>query len=137
MRHSKNTIAYQCPLQGGNSVYQARSYLAQYDNDPIYTDQLNCFNVGIYRKGKAFEVTDIFVYPNPTSDNFTLTTFSNELFILNYQIFDNLGVLVIQKNDVLKQKQFVNTEKLTDGLYIIKVKLNNGVCYTSKINIIH
>jgi hypothetical protein len=130
-------IAYQCPLQGGNAVYQARSYLAQYDNDPIYTDQLNCFNVGIYRKGKEEMLSKIVIMPNPANDYVELKTISPEEVILNYFITDYLGKLIVVKTNLNSSNERINTQNLPSGIYLLKLELNNGKFLTEKISLLH
>jgi hypothetical protein len=137
MRHSKNTIAYQCPLQGGNSVYQARSYLAQYDNDPLYADQLNCFNVGIYRKGQQEMPSKIVIMPNPANEYVTIKTISPEEVIFKYCITDYQGKIIVFKTDLNSSNERISTQHLPSGIYLLGVELNNGKFLTEKLSLIH
>jgi len=64
------------------------------------------------------------IYPNPSNGNFTVIT--NET-ILSYDITDNLGQLVHTGTSSL-----CDISILTDGVYFIKIKLNNEIV-TKKI----
>jgi hypothetical protein len=130
-------VAYQCPLQGGNAVYQARSYLAQYDNDPIYADQLNCFNVGIYRKGQQEMPSKIIIMPNPANEYVAIKTISPEEVISNYSITDYLGKLLVVKQNVISSNVVINTQNFPTGIYLLTVVLNNGKVLTEKVSLIH
>jgi len=130
-------VAYQCPLQGGNSVYQARSYLAQYDNDPLYADQLNCFNVGIYRKGQQEMPSKIVIMPNPANEYVAIKTISPEEVISNYSITDYLGKLLVVKQNVISSNVVINTQNFPTGIYLLTVVLNNGKVLTEKLSLIH
>ena len=130
-------VAYQCPLQGGNSVYQARSYLAQYDNDPIYTDQLNCFNVGIYRKPSFTSLDEILVMPNPANESFELVSLSNEEVILGYELYDLLGKRNIHSEKLNTRNVHIDCKSLVNGIYLLNIKMSSGAMQQKKISIIH
>ncbi len=68
--------------------------------------------------------TNIFIYPNPTSDNIIINTDSE---IESLELFDLKGV----KQTILAQKQqgkiVLSTNSLSAGMYLLKMETNKGI----------
>ena len=60
------SIAEQCPLLGGNPVYQARSLYSLIDDAAEFDDALICIADGIVVKNLEEPVPSVNVFPNPT-----------------------------------------------------------------------
>lgn len=61
------SIANQCPLLGGNPVYQARSLYALIDPEADFDDALACVLEGyVVKNEEQNDEISITVYPNPT-----------------------------------------------------------------------
>jgi hypothetical protein len=115
------TIAHQCIYQGGRAVYEARSMYALY-SDEVYDDIALCNAVGIQARttkprDKVESITEqmVKIYPNPTSDNITIST--NKInSILNIEIIDVLG-------------RTVQNEKTTNNISTLHLNVSEGVYY--------
>lgn len=64
------------------------------------------------------------LYPNPATSNLTIT--NNQIAIKNYQLFDALGRLIIQKNDVNSNIETIAIENLAQNTYILKIVFDNN-----------
>jgi hypothetical protein len=134
------TIAAQCPLAGGDAVYQARSLLSLYSST-VYNDKQNCYEIGLnYRtiKPKIDVKTGeqvVKIYPNPTSGLVSITFNSIEngsiivVDILGRNVFQQ--VLTEAKNSIK-----LDLNNLQAGVYFIKIYDNEATLSTHKITII-
>jgi len=104
------------PWEGGEGVYIAR-YMLGIDID--YSNPNVQFSKG---QGGITEVEQLTVFPNPATNNLTLS-FANAIeggFVI--EVYNHTGVKVI--NEVVSQTEAVhllNTTKLKNGIYFIKV----------------
>lgn len=64
------------------------------------------------------------LYPNPATSN--LTIINNQIAIKNYQLFDVLGRLIIQKNDINRNSENISIENLAQNTYILKIVFENN-----------
>jgi hypothetical protein len=74
-------------------------------------------------KFNVLENSEITILPNPTSNNFRIST-SKNLDIVS--IIDALGHVVIQIENYQSNSN-INTNALSSGLYIIKINSNNSI----------
>ncbi|MBA3705040.1 MAG: T9SS type A sorting domain-containing protein [Bacteroidetes bacterium] len=144
-KNSLNNIALQCPVAGGNAVYQARNLLMGITNNVIeFTD--NCDGkpgrsmeeiqeemVDSATTEKAFKL-----YPNPNDGNmileYSLSSQSTGMFVL-YDITGrtvNKYKLMIGENNALK----ISENELSNGVYFYSVIIDNTVKTYSKIVIV-
>ena len=73
-----------------------------------------------------FEVADVKLFPNPASNEVTLSWNKGEN--VSVKIFDNLGKLVHYTSDVSLQNNFkINTSSFTSGMYFVRINSNVGV----------
>ena len=75
---------------------------------------------------EAKEIPNINIYPNPSSNNISLT--SNNI-ISNLKIYDSLGKIVLQENPFIN-KMTISLEPLKNGIYFAQITLANGENYT-------
>jgi Secretion system C-terminal sorting domain len=113
------SIAGQCPYEGGDAVYEARSILGFIDED--YDDRKLCNVEGLKQKSleRGQEVTTLvekqgLLYPNPVSD----LLYINADFQVDYQItiFNAMGMIVLEA--VNGQSPLIVSE-FPSGLYRI------------------
>jgi hypothetical protein len=71
-------------------------------------------------------------FPNPVSENLTLTMEGKAKEIM---IYDILGNVVYKANDPLSVTK-INTELFNNGIYFIKVIFDNNTVVTKKISVI-
>ena len=76
----------------------------------------------------SFNVANVKMYPNPTSNSFTIDAENN---IENVSLFNVLGQKVVSKN-YNSNSVIVNISNLQSGIYIVKTTIN-GVITTSRI----
>lgn len=76
----------------------------------------------------------ISIYPNPAKDEFFINFKGSILGKVNIEIFDASGKLVSSQKVDPTSKQAINTQNLTNGVYIIKAS-GLGVEYSSKLMI--
>ncbi len=117
-------------LLGGDAVYIAR-YMLGIDID--YSNPNVQFSKG---QGSITAIEFLTVFPNPASDNLTLS-FADVIkggYIL--EVYNHTGVKVL--NEVINQAEAIhqlNTAKLKNGIYFISVRSNTET-FKSKFTII-
>jgi hypothetical protein len=132
------SIAVQCPIAGGNAVYQARNLLMSIENKVIeFKDNCNEKSKR-YNVKNAVEINQTFkLSPNPNNGNMVLeySLAENEKGLI--AIYDLKGELITQyalNNSV--NKLAINREELNNGIYFYKIIINNKIVKTDKIVII-
>jgi hypothetical protein len=115
------SIAEQCPYEGGDAVYEARAILGFLDEK--YDDRKLCNVEGLKPKslerGKAIEQSQKasgLIYPNPVNDLLYLNT---EIMGASIRIFDNVGILAYEADNVQSPISVVNFQS---GVYRIEIK---------------
>lgn len=118
------SIAIQCPMSGGPSVYQARAIYSVIDPDQQYDDPTICFQSGIaLRKPKLSSFSSAYIYPNPATEKATLVYNLTENGSL--VIYDALGQSkLFSKLDGEKQELIFDTGDLANGVYFYSVICN-------------
>jgi len=90
-----------------------------YDSDGLFAKTYNS-TLGI--NGFNNKIFNVKLYPNPTSNNFKIDI-GNNSNIEALEIYDILGKKVMSvKNNI----DHVNISSLNNGIYILKIKTNNG-----------
>jgi rRNA-processing protein FCF1 len=115
------SIAVQCPYEGGDAVYEARSILGFMDED--YDDRKIC-NLEDLRPNtleRGQEISQLLngsslFYPNPVND---LLYLNSKIMGAAVSVFDNLGVLIFEVNNVQSP---ISVASLESGLYNIKIQ---------------
>lgn len=124
-------IALQHPFYGGEAVYMARAMLRidVHDQMPIYRK-------GIRPKGNKSINNIVVVYPNPTTNSFTI--FSNQLFNESeLKIYNSYGEQ-IRFIELPEQQSIFNVslEDLPSGIYSIKITSLNKLVKQDKLVLI-
>ena len=121
-----------CDLEMDNSLaenWQASAeYIDSVNNIAVYaTPGTGCITTGIENNIKAAYYVNCF--PNPVSDNFTLTIEGMPKEIAIYDMLGNLAYLNLKPVYV----NTISSGNLNNGIYFIKVTFNNNVVVTKKL----
>lgn len=101
----------------------------------IYLD-----NINIQTASAIFEqepvLSEIQIYPNPSSDFITLSIVSNKNAELSINLIDVLGKEIISRQDLIidegQNHQYFDLKGLAKGVYFVKIQAN-GVFYIKKL----
>jgi hypothetical protein len=158
------TLAALCPSTYGPGVYAIRSVLARIDEVPqLYTSPCeitrNPLDEGVTNQRRSaiqpkqrdgepdfIEIEEtisisnsvndlgVKIFPNPTQNNLYIETKTDVLY--SYQLLDARGSIVLSGNNFVNAKPFsINTEKISNGLYVLKVIDNKNVTSSFKVSI--
>lgn len=143
------TIGNQCPLEGGEVVYTARSVYQLID--PTYEFSNNCVGSTLLQgqeaSGNVFQESlqnfkrndvahrsEFSIYPNPATDELIL----NYTKATRLEVFDAIGVLVKKVQlDKDSRQCALDVSKLAPGIYYLSLKLEDGSSQTEKVVITH
>ena len=144
-------IAIQCPYTAGDAVYRARALYAQFV-DSIYFDDLELCEVDSNGHSdrmlmvhntqdttvNADSVVQEFVklYPNPAKQLFNLAYFVKANGMINFEIFDQLGELIIESR-LTGGANFAqySTTNLSNGIYYWRLRDTDRTIKTGKLAI--
>ena len=132
-------IANQCPLEGGNAVWQARVLIWDLENTPVeFID--NCTTAErrsstVANKAQENTSGDFNLYPNPNNGEMILTYHLEESGTM--AIYDLTGKRITQyalssKNNKLN----INEHSLQAGVYFYTIAVNNKIVKQDKLVII-
>jgi hypothetical protein len=126
--YGRGKMALLTPYVGGNAVYTARVML---DMDPL--------NYGLaYKEGKETVYPgklDMHLYPNPAS-GYLLVELKGlgDMEGAWLEIYDLQGRLVYRHRDIINGGQLqLSITDIKDGLYLVRVMLDNGTQSTRKL----
>lgn len=130
-----------CPDGGflfGGSYYS-------FPNDPVYmkawlvkTDSLGnapgMFTVGIEEEELVIRNLELKIFPNPASDNITLSMQENPKDDLQLEIYNISGKLVMQQQlPAFEKEHRVDVQNLQTGVYLVKLTMENQLVFSGKI----
>ncbi len=124
-----SAIAAQCPIAGGDAVYEARSIVERFTGE-TFDDAVTCAigNRPSNGRGEGSETvssTAIALFPNPTSGLLQWT--GTEGKVVTIRVFDQLGVLVKEQN---VDGQQIDLSLLPNGLYFVHLTDAEGILLT-------
>jgi hypothetical protein len=129
-------IAIQCPLLGGNAVYEARALYLHYDADYEYNDELTCLQAGIVMRKKQVLKDGISatVFPNPAKEIATLKyNIATDGEVI---VFNSLGNLLSKINLEADQTEIaISLKNYASGIYILKL-VSGSQNYYLRISVI-
>jgi len=73
----------------------------------------------------AYDAVDLRMYPNPTSDELTIS--GNNATINELSVMDNVGKLVMKQSGLNKKETKLDVTTLKSGVYFIKLATSKGV----------
>ena len=129
------SIAEQCPLEGGDAVYEARS-IVSYFTGQDYNDADICEDAQRQqRPGAPNKTSTVFrsaIYPNPTADRIYWN--NTDARPLTLRVFNSLGQLVME---LLSVHDNADLSGLPEGLYTVQLIVSeSAVNITQKVQII-
>lgn len=135
-------IAGQCPLEGGNAVFKARSLLALYGENALFDDDDLCQPVG-QREGLQEDVVENTVsfnlFPNPARDMVELEWAVGEVAAnqMQLRLVDAVGN-VVSAHELLAEtgSHALSTGRLAPGLYTVKVLVDGEQVHVEKLVLI-
>ncbi len=133
---SLKMIAEQCPLSGGNAVFQARGILKAIGDNTYYDNELIC--TPAQQKSEVYTEKEMIaeqleVYPNPTKDIITIAFDGSLKSDLEFKLYDVSGKQIQVFTLAKGQKEYtLNLANTTKGLYFYECKMNRQV-YKGKI----
>lgn len=142
-------IANQCPLTGGNAVYEARSILAYTGEILEFNDSLLCDSTILAEERGALPPTPQFhsgeegyrfsAVPNPANDYLNIRyTAPQDATNLTVQLFNATGRAVAEERLAgTEGAQQIDLSRLSAGLYYLRFISNGKLISTQKIVIIH
>ena len=131
------SVAQQCPYAGGNAVIRARVWISMINDSIEYNDNAVCLQSGIYRLGvdiTSEKINDeIIIQPNPAGDYITVITKSISSENCKIEIINNLNQVVLAKQLACNNQEKIDVSKINQGLYAVKIFLNNGLTKIQKL----
>ena len=133
------SIAIQCPMQGGNAVFMARSLYALVDKNKQYDDFKICNLVGIAlrKPEKAKGDTVATVYPNPANEmatlDYSLPKDSKAEFIIRTTTNQQILNKPLRAGD---SKYSFSTADLKPSVYFYELRSNGELIANGKLIII-
>ncbi|MBE7508570.1 MAG: T9SS type A sorting domain-containing protein [Bacteroidia bacterium] len=131
------SVAQQCPYAGGNAVIRARVWISMINDSIEYNDNAVCLQSGIYRLGvdiTSEKINDeIIIQPNPAGDYITVITKSISSENCKIEIINNLNQVVLAKQLTCNNQEKIDVSKINQGLYAVKIILNNGITKIQKL----
>jgi len=123
-----DSIAHQCPLEGGSAVYMARS-LYQLSNRKFFDDDLLC--AGQSRQTKALNTPDsknsFVLAPNPASDQIQIIGLDPSFVVTKLQVFQVDGRLCSSRTDVDGTPgNFIHVSSWPSGFYFAVIQTSQG-----------
>ncbi len=131
-------IADQCPIEGGRSVYEARSWYHRFDPLVTWDDTGICgANRGIEQRNSAGvdQLLSYWVLPNPANDQIQILPAFSTPLQAKFSLFRFDGQLMQQIN--LNDSANMNLEHLPNGIYSYSISTEKGRVQSGKLIIQH
>ncbi|MDX1910567.1 MAG: T9SS type A sorting domain-containing protein [Saprospiraceae bacterium] len=123
-------IAGQCPIEGGDAVYEARAFVGRLTGQ-TFDDALLCAGGNRPSQGRESDPTlgksDIILYPNPATG--ILQWSGTGVEAVRVRVFDLQGALVF---DQLVNDALVNARALPNGIYVVQLSDQSGALLTAQ-----
>ena len=127
-----SSISHQCPFSGGSAVYTARSIIATILPDEEYNDFELCTQEGLMRRAnKNPNNSTISISPNPANNQVNIN-YENSLDPLKKVSVLNIEGTVIKEPNSTS----FSINDLSEGIYIVQCKSENGKLYVCKLAVI-
>jgi hypothetical protein len=91
-----------------------------------------CYNVQLVGIEENYSSQIIRIYPNPASSILNIDFGSLTANKINIQVFNTVGQIVLEETPKIQHSQF-NIQHLPDGMYFVKVLIDNQIIATQKI----
>ena len=132
------SIAEQCPQAGGWAVYTARSFVSLFNDSVNYDDENNCLQQGYYRlsviDSSVMQTTDVTLIPNPADETTQFILNKKYEGVCKVNITDAYSKAVyVNEFDCKQQKLSISTKRFSQGVYHVRISINNNVIRTAKL----
>ena len=132
------SIAFQCPLSGGDAVYIARGMLgltSNFDNSAMCNSSQN--SIAPLVNNTIATATTFSAYPNPANTEITVA-FEKELSSKGeLMLFNVLGQqLLVQLIEEGNTQSTISLEQIPNGVYVLKLKEGNLPLQTITIKVV-
>ena len=130
---------YRTAIAWQNSGYNQPphpSFFLGYDMPAAPTPNIQVVSASLGVDKPGLSVSDVFVYPNPSSGQFTVQLSGDASSKVSILVTNLLGQLVAQKEVEMahgKQMMSINISNQASGIYLLKVVTAEGVESTQKI----
>jgi Secretion system C-terminal sorting domain len=140
------SIAYQCPLAGGQAVYHARGLYAIVSDSIIWNDDSLCVVVGLqfrhssptFPKENKQSLSNISLYPNPAQEEVTIVFHRLRNENQTISLYDVLGKMVANYAvEANKESYILDLHNLPSGVYMLRVGDTQVSIATHKLIISH
>jgi len=130
------SIAHQCPLEGGDGVYHARSLYALIDPLAVYNDVTLCSGQQSLQRPQKNEhlIPGFYFYPNPAKGTmvFNLDQLVKATSVL-LEIYHASGYRIhLQSYEVTDGQFYVETSDIENGIYFCRLTLDGQDLGTRK-----
>ena len=116
----------QCPFEGGDAVYEARSILRKALQDVTFDDALTCGIASTRESKEDAGIVSATLYPNPTAEFTTLNYYGTGA--TQYILYDMLGKQIsTSKLSLDNQSEKIYTINLNAGVYQIALLQENRI----------
>jgi hypothetical protein len=139
------SVASQCPWEGGNAVFRARGMLALVQR-VIINDESMCNAAKSYSNEEDKHVIEEFIveneyiklYPNPAQNYITIELQSKiDAKIESVEIFNISGQGLKYYNNISTEQLFqIELESLSEGMYICRIILSDNSIQTVKFSVV-
>jgi len=132
------TIAYQCPLSGGDAVYYARGMLGITIADDAYLCNTKQKVIVSPNNTATPNIANFKAFPNPTDDHFTILLGDEIKGQITVRLVNSFGQVVtsLQENIDFNNKIDLHVGDIPNGMYMIEVVPENEPPQTKTIQII-
>jgi hypothetical protein len=123
---SLETLANQCPTEGGNAIYDARALVGHFTGQTYFDDRVTCVDKTI-ENGNAKTLAsfspnqEVSFFPNPTTGILQWKGLNNQNVML--RVVDMLGIIQGEFQSVQQQ---VDLSKFENGLYFVQIVDEKG-----------
>lgn len=134
------SIAVQCPYAGGGSVFVARNFVELFNDSIHYYDDDVCLQSGIFKaspspnENQQSLIPQIKIVPNPASQTVDIILSNAQEGICQIEIINVINETVLRQNLFCKDNhKILNVSNLNQGVYIIKVRINDNFVQANKL----
>ena len=128
-------IASQCPAEGGDAVFQARSMYA-YVSEEQFDDARLCPQTreeNFALTQRVASVSDMFkILPNPVHNILTVSCPIKKEINYKGEVFNSLGVSVLTYN-LINGSNEINLQDLPEGVYLVSIFENGRKVHSQKV----
>lgn len=132
------SVAEQCPFAGGKAVYTARSFVSLFNDSVTYDDENNCLQQGYYRlsvtDSSVMQTTDVALIPNPADETTQIILNKKYEGVCRVNITDAYSKTVyVNEFDCKQQQLSISTKGFSQGVYHVRISINNNIIKTAKL----